>query len=66
MEFRLRRSLDIIPRILLDLINFRSAQLHFVRLEPFRLLDELPGDEDHGEDADHEVREEEVGDVPEI
>jgi len=66
MPPRLRRPLHIIPRILLNLVDLRGTQLHFVRFEPLGLLDQFPGYEDHREDADHEVGEEEVGDVPEI
>lgn len=55
MPSRLRRPLNIVPRILLDLIDLGGAQLHFMRLEPLGLLDDLPGDEDYWEDSDHEV-----------
>lgn len=61
---RPRRRLDVIARILLDLIDLGSPQHDLVRFQPFRLLDHLPAHKDHGEDADHEVGEEEGGDVP--
>jgi hypothetical protein len=38
--------------------------LYFFRLQPFCLLEELPANEDDGEDTDHEVGEQEGGNVP--
>lgn len=64
MPPRLRYPLNIIPRILFDLIDLRRSQYHLMRLQPFGLLQEFPADEDDREDCNHEVGEEEVWDVP--
>lgn len=56
--------LDIVSRILFDLVNFSRAKNDLLRLQPLCLLEKLPEDEQSWEYSNHEVREEEVGDVP--
>jgi hypothetical protein len=51
MPRRLRYPLNIIPRILFDLIDLRRSQYHLMRLQSFGLLQEFPADEVIGKTA---------------
>lgn len=64
MPSSLWSPLDIVPRVLFNIIDLGRSKHHFMRLQPLGLLQEFPADEDDGEDADHQVGEEERGDVP--
>ena len=52
-----RNAFNIIPRILLNLLDLHGSQIDFRRLQPYGSLDHLPADKDDGEDEDHQVRE---------
>jgi hypothetical protein len=58
------RPLHIIPRILIDFIHLSRSQNHFLRFQPFSLFQQLPAYEDNWKDTDHEVGEEEGGNIP--
>lgn len=64
MPSRLRQSLDIIPSILLDIINFRSSQNNLFGFQPLRLFNKFPCQENNWENADHGVGEDESRDIP--
>jgi hypothetical protein len=64
MKSHLWNSLDIIPRVFINLIDLSSSKNNLIRLQPLRLLKELPETEDDWEDGNHEIGEQEVGDVP--
>ena len=49
----LRGSLNIVPRVLFNLIDFRSSKHNLMRLQPFGLLQELPAYENDWENTDH-------------
>ena len=49
--------IDIIPCILLNLIDFRRSEDDFLWLQPLRLLKDFPECEENGEDSYHEVGE---------
>jgi hypothetical protein len=64
MEHSLWDSLNIVPRVLINLINFGSPKNNLMRPQPLRLLEELPENEDDWEYSYHKVREQEIRDVP--
>lgn len=64
VPFSLRDPLNIICRIFINLVNFRSSERNLMRLQPFRLLDQLPAHKDDWKDSDHGARKEEGWNIP--
>lgn len=60
----LRHTLDIVACILINLIIFRRPQDDLVRLQPVCLLNDFPGYEDNWKQEDHEIGEQERGNIP--
>jgi hypothetical protein len=43
--FRPRNPFDVICHVFINLVNFSGPEHHFMMLQPFRLLDQLPSNE---------------------